>query len=239
MPLAPAGTGATIGPIAEPLSRFASTGVLGSGDPPGGRAMDRDELQDRVARATRPPPRAPAGRGSRRQAPAGASIDGTPPRPGAAPRTHPRRRPCGCRRASRLPAAPAPLPAFTPPARAPRRRAPTWWPRRAVVAPAVRPPTHPAPVQLQPNRRWPPRPRTAGHATVARTPISLKDLEERFAGRALAWVGGLALVAAAVFFLSLAFSRGWINEPMRVLIGLTAGIAAFAAGAVMLARATR
>ena len=67
-------------------------------------------------------------------------------------------------------------------------------------------------------------------------PISLKDLEERFAGRALAWIGGIALVAAAIFFLSLAFSRGWITEPMRVAIGLTAGVAAFVAGAVLLAR---
>ncbi len=76
----------------------------------------------------------------------------------------------------------------------------------------------------------------AWSATTTRTPISLKDLEERFAGRALAWVGGIALVAAAIFFLSLAFSRGWITEPMRVAIGLTAGTAAFAAGAVLLAR---
>ena len=85
-----------------------------------------------------------------------------------------------------------------------------------------------APRRASPPDAWP--------ATVARTPISLKDLEERFAGRALAWIGGIALVAAAIFFLSLAFSRGWITEPMRVAIGLTAGIAAFAAGAVLLAR---
>ena len=62
---------------------------------------------------------------------------------------------------------------------------------------------------------------------------SLKDLEEKFAGRAMAWIGGLALVAAAVFFLSLAFSRGWITEPMRVLIGLVVGSAAFAGGAAI------
>ena len=76
-------------------------------------------------------------------------------------------------------------------------------------------------------------------ASAPRPALSLRDLEERFAGRALAWVGGLALVAAAVFFLSLAFSRGWINEPMRVMIGLGVGIAAFAGGAVMLARHNR
>jgi uncharacterized membrane protein len=67
--------------------------------------------------------------------------------------------------------------------------------------------------------------------------FSLRDLEERFAGRALAWTGGLALVAAAIFFLSLAFSRGWIGEELRVAIGLAAGAAAFAAGAWFLARA--
>lgn len=43
-------------------------------------------------------------------------------------------------------------------------------------------------------------------------------------GRMLAVVGGIALLLGAVFFLSLAFSRGWITEPMRVLIGLAAGI---------------
>ena len=48
---------------------------------------------------------------------------------------------------------------------------------------------------------------------------SFADLEARLTGRALAWVGGLALVLGAVFFLSLAFSRGWIGPEMRVLIG--------------------
>jgi uncharacterized membrane protein len=66
--------------------------------------------------------------------------------------------------------------------------------------------------------------------------FSLRDLEERFAGRALAWIGGLALIGAAVFFLSLAFSRGWINEPLRVAIGLVGGGLAFGAGAWFLAR---
>ncbi len=76
----------------------------------------------------------------------------------------------------------------------------------------------------------------AAPAPAARTALSFKDIEERFTGRALAWIGGLALVAAAVFFLSLAFSRGWITEPMRVLVGLGVGSAAFAGGAVLLSR---
>ena len=45
----------------------------------------------------------------------------------------------------------------------------------------------------------------------------LTDLEEKLNGRALAVVGGVALVAGAIFFLSLAFSRGWIGPEGRVL----------------------
>ena len=62
--------------------------------------------------------------------------------------------------------------------------------------------------------------------------FNLRDLEERFAGQALAWIGGFALVAAAVFFLSLAFSRGWITEPMRVVVGFAAAAAALGVGAL-------
>jgi uncharacterized membrane protein len=78
-----------------------------------------------------------------------------------------------------------------------------------------------------------PKPPSASTAALG---VSLRDLEERFAGRALAWAGGLALVAAAIFFLSLAFSRGWISEPVRVLIGLGAAGAALVLGAVFLDR---
>jgi hypothetical protein len=39
----------------------------------------------------------------------------------------------------------------------------------------------------------------------------------------LALVGGLALLLGSALFLSLAFSRGWISEEMRVLAGLVAG----------------
>ncbi len=110
----------------------------------------------------------------------------------------------------------------------------TWW-RNPEPASTGSPTTE---TRSRPEPDTHPGPRTAS-ASPAGPAFSLRDLEERFAGRALAWVGGLALVAAAVFFLSLAFSRGWINEPMRVLIGLGAGIAAFAGGAVMLARHNR
>ena len=48
------------------------------------------------------------------------------------------------------------------------------------------------------------------------------DIEAWLSGRLLAVVGGVALLIGAVFFLSLAFSRGWISEPIRVVIGLAA-----------------
>ena len=46
----------------------------------------------------------------------------------------------------------------------------------------------------------------------------------------------MALVAAAVFFLGLAFSRGWIGEEGRVVIGLVAGIGTFGVGTLLLGR---
>ena len=64
-------------------------------------------------------------------------------------------------------------------------------------------------------------------------------LEERLAGRALALMGGLALILGAVFFLSLAFSRGWIGPDMQVLLGLAGGAAALLVGGVLLLRGDR
>ena len=84
-----------------------------------------------------------------------------------------------------------------------------------------------------------PPPQSAGQEWMkvpAAPGLGWRDIEEQFAGRALAWVGGIALIAAAVFFLSLAFSRGWITEPMRVLIGLLAGAGGLVGGAVLLER---
>jgi uncharacterized membrane protein len=65
---------------------------------------------------------------------------------------------------------------------------------------------------------------------------SFADLEEQLSGRLLAWVGGVALVLGAMFFLSLAFSRGWIGPEARVLIGLAGGVAAFGAGTWLFTR---
>jgi uncharacterized membrane protein len=129
------------------------------------------------------------------------------------------------------PAPPAPPPVAVPPAAPAPARAIAWGTPRTWAEPPGE--TTPTTAAASARPAW--APETAAH----RPAISLRDLEERFAGRAMAWVGGFALVAAAVFFLSLAFSRGWINQPMRVLIGLAVGMAAFGAGGFLLARANR
>ncbi len=74
---------------------------------------------------------------------------------------------------------------------------------------------------------------------VPRRSYSFNDLEERLTGRLLAWVGGLALIVGAIFFLSLAFSRGWIGPTARVIIGLIVGAALVAAGAWFFERGDR
>jgi uncharacterized membrane protein len=68
---------------------------------------------------------------------------------------------------------------------------------------------------------------------------SFADLEEQLSSRLLAWVGGIALVLGAMFFLSLAFSRGWIGPEARILIGLVVGAAALLAGAWLFERGDR
>src|SRR5437867_3266191 len=44
------------------------------------------------------------------------------------------------------------------------------------------------------------------------------NLEELFGGRILAWLGSSAVVVGVVFFLVMAVSRGWIDEPTRVAL---------------------
>ena len=109
-------------------------------------------------------------------------------------------------------------------------------------------PKTPAPSPAAPKPPAPPPATWVAPEPMFRLPSSIKlpdfsgslnDIEERLAGRALAWVGGLALILGAIFFLSLAFSRGWIGEELRVVIGLVAGAAALAGGGAFLERGNR
>lgn len=47
----------------------------------------------------------------------------------------------------------------------------------------------------------------------------LKRFEELFGGRVLAWVGGLATLLGIIFLVGIALERGWIDEPMRIVLG--------------------
>jgi hypothetical protein len=102
----------------------------------------------------------------------------------------------------------------------------------------------------EPEPEPPLAPQTEASAHVPFTPaaaepgpsersIDFRDIEERFAGRALALVGGAALLLGAVFFLSLAFSRGWIDPSMQVALGLIGGSVGLVAGAILLFRDER
>src|SRR3954469_2028806 len=54
------------------------------------------------------------------------------------------------------------------------------------------------------------------------------DVEELLGGRVLGWAGGAAIVLGAVFFLVMAVSRGWIDEPTRVVLAFLASTALLA-----------
>lgn len=93
--------------------------------------------------------------------------------------------------------------------------------RPAAAAPAPLPPAAPNPLVA---------------AMRARIPeVDSREALGRFiqenTGRALAWVGGTAVVVAAVVFLGWGIQTGLITEPWRVLIGLAAGSVALALGA--------
>ena len=84
--------------------------------------------------------------------------------------------------------------------------------RAPAPAPAPAPATPPTPVWPPPRPAAPPRPRP--------------DLEELLGGRVLGWVGGIAVVIAAVFFVVMAVHNGWIGVAARMEL-------AFAASAVL------
>jgi uncharacterized membrane protein len=68
-------------------------------------------------------------------------------------------------------------------------------------------------------------PRAPFPAPAPRPPRPVReplDLEELLGGRVLAWVGGVAVVLAAVFFLAMALHNGWIDEPTRVVLAFGA-----------------
>ena len=126
--------------------------------------------------------------------------------------------------------APAPAAAPAPPAAAPA--APT-----AAPAPPPVPPV-PAARPAMPRPQAPPRPPTAPAvppvppmpprrpAPPSEPPPPAFSFDwERFVGvRLFSAIAGVALVVAAVFFLRYSLDSGWLQPPVRVVIGMLAGI---------------
>src|SRR6266702_2116163 len=65
----------------------------------------------------------------------------------------------------------------------------------------------------------------------AAAPRPPRDLEELLGGRVLGWVGGIAVVIAAVFFVVMAVRNGWIGEAARMELAFAASAALVAVGA--------
>jgi hypothetical protein len=62
-------------------------------------------------------------------------------------------------------------------------------------------------------------PRRAAPAAPAPAPaLPHAGLEELLGGRVLAWLGSVAVLLGIVFFLGMAISRGWIDEPARTVL---------------------
>jgi uncharacterized membrane protein len=91
------------------------------------------------------------------------------------------------------------------------------------LAPA-RPSQWPPQVAHRPPAEPPPPERVSG------PPARTIDLEELLGGRVLGWVGGSAIVLGAAFFLVMAVSRGWIDEPTRVILAFLGSTALVGAG---------
>jgi len=87
-------------------------------------------------------------------------------------------------------------------------------------------------VELETGVRGEPRGRVSQPlvSKPRRSGLSALDFEAVFGGRVLAWIGGLAMLFAAVLFVGMAISRGWINEEARTIIGAVASLALLGAG---------
>ena len=88
----------------------------------------------------------------------------------------------------------------------------------------------PAPRPQEPRIYPPPQQVAQARPRPTRPARESLDLEELLGGRVLAWVGGAAVVLAAVFFLAMAIHNGWIDEPTRVVLAFAASAALTAVG---------
>lgn len=58
----------------------------------------------------------------------------------------------------------------------------------------------------------------------------LADRFEELGGRALAWIGGVAILLGIAFLVGIGLDRGWIDESMRIIVGLLGSTALLLVG---------
>jgi uncharacterized membrane protein len=143
------------------------------------------------------------------------------------------------------PPAPAPAPAAPPPrppAPPPEAVAPTPPPPRPAPEPPKAPPRAVEPPSVAPRR--PPGPPVPPAEPPSPPPAPPKpppaapafDWESLLGVRGAAWLGGLALVVAAVFFAKWAIDRGLITPELRIALLVLAGVGSLAWAEVSLRR---
>lgn len=112
---------------------------------------------------------------------------------------------------------PPPLP-VAPPVPAP----PVSFPIPPVPAGRAAPPP---PAAAPPAPPRPPAPLPAPAARAPKPPKPPFDWESLVGVKLFSWIAGVMLVVAAVSFLRYSIDHGWLTPPLRVAIGLLAGIA--------------
>jgi uncharacterized membrane protein len=112
---------------------------------------------------------------------------------------------------------PQPEPVIVPPP------PPAPEPEPIVVAP---PPT-PEPIaafEAEPKPIAPPPPPTPHPPLPTPTPRKPFDWESLIGVKLFSWIAGIALVLAALFFLSYSVEHGWLSPPVRASLGLATGL---------------
>ena len=124
------------------------------------------------------------------------------------------------RRLDRMAAKDAPEPepiVAVPPAPAPE-------PEPIVVAPPEPQPEPIAAFEAEPEPIAPPPPPTPHTPHPTPTPRKPFDWESLIGVKLFSWIAGIALVLAALFFLSYSVEHGWLNPTVRASLGLATGI---------------
>jgi hypothetical protein len=134
---------------------------------------------------------------------------------------HPERQPAPPPQPQAAPQQPQPPPPRQEPK--PEPVIPVYQPPAPAPAPAPKietPPQPPPPPRATPPFTPPPAPKPAGPPIWQRI-----DWENVIGVKLFSWVGGIAAVITAIYFLKYSVEHGWVSPPIRAAIGLITGSA--------------